>query len=888
MPYALEFDGNSYVTAATLGNILSSNVRVEFDEISFDATKEGYIFSQAGSTGSLRELGLFVGGSGGIWVYAGGTVTQLLTSAEVETQLGSVLVGGTFAFEINMSSGALTLENRGSVFHTETVSVGSNRVNGMLFRLGARSSTNSSGTGAAFPAPEGVRMGRTRVYIDSTLTRDYVPASTGSVLPDDENSQDGTLRNFATDDSQWVFYDNGTDSLPAGATYLFTSSGSTAYIQGSLAAGLTGDFELVFVGQIGSFPGSGDEHLFGIADASGSDYLGIAVSSNDVVKIVSDGKTGSSEGSTTLTIDTDYTIRLAYVSATNTASIYVDGGLEYSVQPTSGATWIPTLDVYRFFSLDAASSWGHAKITDGCAVNDLATPANDLDFSVSDSVLGSLVLSETTNSQDGTLNSFPDIHRETFFTPQFVPGLAETAVQGVARDASHFYLFNSNFGGKTEEIIKASAAGQVVDTNDSPYTSLPAGSWKMNAGAVDAGTLYVCPSDTGARLIVRYDASDLSYVSHTDISANDSFGAGLCVGHTGNLFLVAFATSGSDTLQVAEYQKDGTFVAFRAISDNLYRMQGILYDGTHYHIACDDTVRGVVAIYVLDTSFSILQRYRSTAPYDEIEGLAYFDGKYYNHDILKRPFVYTAVGGGGSTVEAVLSGGLSMGYQAAKEASLNAGFTGALSIAMATEASAQAEAALSFALSVSDAVSALVTAEAAFTVSQTLSDTTTGQTEAGGEIEGAVSFTANVAALATADAAALATISSGIEAAGSMTAIVAIPSELSAGVQVDTIATAFVGIGSNISAGILAGAQATGEAQAYAAISVDQSLGANLIAEAMAEAGLSVSSVQNVTFVGASISGDAVTPDGRRFRVALDLRTFEVSLETRSFKADQE
>lgn len=250
---------------------------------------------------------------------------------------------------------------------------------------------------------------------------------------------------------------------------------------------------------------------------------------------------------------------------------------------------------------------------------------------------------------------------------------------------------------------------------------------------------------------------------------------------------------------------------------------------------------------------------------------------------------YTATAaGGGTTVEAALSSNLSAGYTPSNQAQIEAGSSGSLSMAVATDGSAQAEVALSFALSVSDAVAALAVGEAAFTVSQTLSDSAVGQTQAGGEIEGIVSFSTQLAGVATADAAALATIASGIEAAGSMTAIVAIPSALSAGVQAGTSTTAFVGIGSNISAGILAGAQATGEAQAYAAISVDQSFGATLIAEAMAEAGLSVSSVQNVSFVGVSISGDAVTPDGRRFRVSLDLRTFEVSLETRSFKANQE
>jgi hypothetical protein len=46
------------------------------------------------------------------------------------------------------------------------------------------------------------------VFVDSARVRFYNPASTSSglTLPEEESAQDGTLVNFPTDDSQWVFY----------------------------------------------------------------------------------------------------------------------------------------------------------------------------------------------------------------------------------------------------------------------------------------------------------------------------------------------------------------------------------------------------------------------------------------------------------------------------------------------------------------------------------------------------------------------------------------------------------------------------------------------------------------------------------------------------------
>ena len=53
-------------------------------------------------------------------------------------------------------------------------------------------------------------------FNDSSLNRYYDPSATngiGSILPDTEGGNNGTLVNFPTDDSQWVFYDAGGGGL---------------------------------------------------------------------------------------------------------------------------------------------------------------------------------------------------------------------------------------------------------------------------------------------------------------------------------------------------------------------------------------------------------------------------------------------------------------------------------------------------------------------------------------------------------------------------------------------------------------------------------------------------------------------------------------------------
>jgi len=73
------------------------------------------------------------------------------------------------------------------------------------------------------------------VFVDSARVRFYNPASTSSglTLPEEESAQDGTLVNFPTDDSQWVFYSSGPNTpINPSITNLLATSARLTWEQG--------------------------------------------------------------------------------------------------------------------------------------------------------------------------------------------------------------------------------------------------------------------------------------------------------------------------------------------------------------------------------------------------------------------------------------------------------------------------------------------------------------------------------------------------------------------------------------------------------------------------------------------------------------------------------
>lgn len=225
------------------------------------------------------------------------------------------------------------------------------------------------------------------------------------------------------------------------------------------------------------------------------------------------------------------------------------------------------------------------------------------------------------------------------YIPVPIPNLTETAVQGFARDSNNFYIADSNFSTSIESLKKLTIQGIMVEENLSPYTSLPSGNWKMNDCCVYEGLIYVAVSDrdSNTRLLVRYNKTDLTYNSHTDISLYFEFGASVCIGHTGNLFLVSFQTSSNiNANRLLELTTAGAFVAYHPLNTEVLEMQGLCFDGSNYFISSSLAD----LIYEFDSSFTELNTFENTNSMTEIEGLEFFEGRYYTHDIQGVPFEF--------------------------------------------------------------------------------------------------------------------------------------------------------------------------------------------------------------------------------------------------------
>lgn len=435
--------------------------------------------------------------------------------------------------------------------------------------------------------------------------------------------------------------------------FALQSNGSSSYCEGDLVASLTGDWTLVFVGQISGAADVGTfNNLMCISETGSSgEYIGLALDNSDILKpkIISNGKTPG-KGTTDLSYNTDYTLELRYVQSTNTASFYIDNVLEYSVNPTSGGTWIPTLTKYRLFSGTGVTSFGYGLVEDGTSVIDLATPANTILLNPNSSGgTGTILPDDSPNGNNATLIGFGDISWLIPTATSAIPNLTTTAVQGFCRDDSYWYIFDTLFGSSTNAIRKIDAAtGIQTAVNNSPYSALGAGTWKLNDGFVDAGVIYNPVQDTvaGTKTITTYDATlaGLPHIATVDITATGAYNAGVCKGHTGNLFFVGNGNAVSDprNTNVTETTPAGVFVAAYTINKELPGMQGITYDGSYYWVSVHDTVNGLEGFHKLEqvgSSFKVIETYKQAGLFVETEGIEYYDTdeKIYINDIEQIP-----------------------------------------------------------------------------------------------------------------------------------------------------------------------------------------------------------------------------------------------------------
>jgi len=200
----------------------------------------------------------------------GATITIKLTatwSSEDDTKIVSVYATGNYSAILigPQSDGRIRLYSRDSSYDSITLFSPSGLDDGLPHDIIATINTDTGFSSfkvdgaedsvvstamtnfSAAPADFGIgyELGRANnancdlysleVFVDSARVRFYNPASTSSglTLPEEESAQDGTLVNFPTDDSQWVFYSSGPNTpINPSITNLLATSARLTWEQG--------------------------------------------------------------------------------------------------------------------------------------------------------------------------------------------------------------------------------------------------------------------------------------------------------------------------------------------------------------------------------------------------------------------------------------------------------------------------------------------------------------------------------------------------------------------------------------------------------------------------------------------------------------------------------
>lgn len=248
MPYYCNFNGTGYLTAPTLGNLLTANkIRVVIKRLK--VVGDGFIISQSGA-GSSREFGVLYSGGSLNYIYGSSTERTILTTAETSSNFGS---GGYFDLTFDNTASTVVLRNDvGGTIKSVSLVKGGSRIDGMLFRLGARCGNDTTDTSGGFIAANGTWIGDVAIYINDVLVRNYITPSTGTTIPDSVGGNDLTQRGtWPANDLEWVFYSNITSTLPSKLAYSTSESvslnlnnyfsGATSYAiqSGVLPSGLS-------------------------------------------------------------------------------------------------------------------------------------------------------------------------------------------------------------------------------------------------------------------------------------------------------------------------------------------------------------------------------------------------------------------------------------------------------------------------------------------------------------------------------------------------------------------------------------------------------------------------------------------------------------------------
>ncbi len=219
------------------------------------------------------------------------------------------------------------------------------------------------------------------------------------------------------------------------------------------------------------------------------------------------------------------------------------------------------------------------------------------------------------------------------------PTATWTAQQGIARDSSNWFAIN------TTSIRKYDLSSNLLITNSSPFTGLPAGLTHCGDGFVDGLYLYVALSNYSSgvstvKVIAKYLLTTLVLDSYFDLVAHANLNcSGCCLNSDGTEILVTsfYDVAGSDQRNTDIYRFSKStelFLGINTLSVPSVGIQSITYhsDNKYYLGSWDLTPDNNNLIYVYDETFTYVTKIDPSNSSTEMEGVESFDGVlYFNH-----------------------------------------------------------------------------------------------------------------------------------------------------------------------------------------------------------------------------------------------------------------
>tara|TARA_Y100000114_G_C11760930_1_gene329684 strand:- start:659 stop:1855 length:1197 start_codon:yes stop_codon:yes gene_type:complete len=182
MAFYLEFDGANDRVSLASGVAMADGISIDID------------FEYGGDNGDI--LSGFISNNPGRWallITGGGNLAFFSGTSGTTTGTATLVAGTRYTVNLSYSGGvaSVSLDENPDITATPSALLPLTQIDNGILTMGLY----------------GLSIG-----VGGSVIHNYDPSAsngTGSILPDTVGGNDGTLVNFPTDDSQWVFYDDG-------------------------------------------------------------------------------------------------------------------------------------------------------------------------------------------------------------------------------------------------------------------------------------------------------------------------------------------------------------------------------------------------------------------------------------------------------------------------------------------------------------------------------------------------------------------------------------------------------------------------------------------------------------------------------------------------------